>query len=71
MEDLMDIEAISRELGRAPHTIRQWLKREDFPAELQPAREGGREKLVWKPDQIEPLRAYADERASRRGSFGR
>lgn len=70
-EDRLDIVAVSGKIGRAQHTIRQWLKRSDFPSELQPSRVGGREQLMWDKDQIDGLKAYARDRLSMRGSFGR
>lgn len=65
------IAAMAERLERAEHTIRQWIKRDDFPAELRPEEEGGRHKLFWVEDQLEGLRQYAAERDSMRGSFGR
>jgi hypothetical protein len=58
-------------LDRAEHTIRQWLARDDFPAALKPSREGGREKIYWTQDQLAGMKNYAEERAARRGSWGR
>lgn len=58
-------------LGRAEHTIRQWLKREDFPASLKPDQEGGRNKLFWTSSQTNGMRDYAAERDAARGSWGR
>lgn len=70
-EDRIYIGALAESLGRAPHTIRQWLRRKDFPKGLRPAREGGREKIYWTPDQVAGLKEYAAERLQQRGSFGR
>lgn len=65
------IDDLASHLGRAPHTIRQWVKRPDFPDDLKPAAEGGRNKLFWTDGQLPGLERYADERESLRGSFGR
>lgn len=65
------IAELASRLERAEHTIRQWIRREDFPMALKPQTEGGRAKLYWVESQIPGLEAYADERASNRGSFGR
>lgn len=69
--DKIYIDDLAKKLGRAPHTIRQWLKRKDFPRELKPSREGGREKIFWLPSQLSGLESYAQERMNNRGSFGR
>lgn len=58
-------------LDRAQHTIRQWLGRQDFPSELQPQREGGRNKIFWTEDQLAGMQAYADDREANRGTWGR
>jgi hypothetical protein len=52
---------------RAVHTIRQWVSQELLPPELMPGREGGRQALYWRPDQVAGLNAFARERESRRG----
>lgn len=61
----------AEELGRAEHTIRQWLGRADFPDALKPSREGGRNKIFWTLDQLRGLHDYADEREAQRGTWGR
>ncbi len=58
-------------LGRAEHTLRQWVKREDFPHHLKPQVEGGRKRLYWQTHQVAGLEVYAAQRSSARGSFGR
>lgn len=65
------IAALAERLTRAEHTIRQWIKRDDFPAELLPETEGGRKKLYWVESQVAGLQEYGAERDSMRGSFGR
>lgn len=70
-DDRIYIDDLAQRLGRAPHTIRQWLHRRDFPRDLKPRREGGREKIYWVDGQLDGLMAYAAERMQRRGSFGR
>lgn len=65
------IDVLAGHLERAPHTIRQWLKRPDFPDALKPSTEGGRNKLYWTDDQLDGLQGYAAEREQLRGSFGR
>lgn len=69
-DDRIYIEELADKLERAPHTIRQWIKRSDFPQELRPSSEGGRNKLYWQSHQISGLETYASERAKNRG-FGR
>lgn len=70
-QDRIYIAEMANELGRAEHTIRQWLNRDDFPKELEPDREGGRNKIFWTRDQLEGMQAYAAEREANRGSWGR
>lgn len=65
------IELLSKKLGRSTHTIRQWIKRDDFPVDLLPQEEGGRKKMSWTEGQLEGLAGYAELRESQRGSFGR
>lgn len=65
------IELLSETLDRSTHTIRQWLRREDFPDALKPTVEGGRKKMCWVDDQLEGLREYGEQRERLRGSFGR
>lgn len=65
--DHIYIEGMADELGRAVHTIRQWIREGALPRELRPHREGGRRKIYWLPDQVEGLRAFAEERSARRG----
>lgn len=69
--DRIYIDDIAVRIGRAAHTVRQWVRRPDFPAALAPGLEGGRNKLYWTEDQVQGLRAYAAERESLRGDFGR
>lgn len=57
-------------LGRAEHTIRQWLGRSDFPPELCPEREGGRNKIFWTHAQLAGMKIYAAEREAQRGWHG-
>lgn len=71
VDEQIYIAELSRILGRAEHTIRQWLARADFPADLQPSREGGRGKLYWSAADVPGLRDYAAVRSANRGSFGR
>lgn len=66
-DELLSIDDLAFRLRRAPHTIRQWLKREDFPESARPQKEGGRGKLVWTPDQLDEIKAYANERDAARG----
>lgn len=55
---------------RKPHTIRQYLKRADFPDELRPDVANGRGKMVWRAEQIEGWKDYVRERDSHRGWHG-
>lgn len=71
LEDRIYIDELARRLGRASHTVRQWVRRPDFPLALTPGSEGGRNKLYWTEAQVPGLRAYADEREQHRGNFGR
>ncbi len=65
------ISELAAHLGRAEHTLRQWVKRDDFPHHLRPQVEGGRKRLYWQSHQIAGLERYAAQRSSARGSFGR
>jgi predicted site-specific integrase-resolvase len=64
------IEEMAEKLGRAVHTIRQWIREGDLPKKLEPKREGGRQKIYWTEGQIQGLRNYADKRSARRGWQG-
>lgn len=66
-EDHIYIEAMAEKLGRAVHTLRQWIREEALPAKLMPKREGGRQKIYWTPSQVEPLIKWANQRSARRG----
>lgn len=55
---------------RAVHTLRQWLRERALPKDLQPQREGGRQKIFWTRPQVDGLKAWAIKRASRRGWQG-
>lgn len=70
-EDRIYIDDMVQRLGRAAHTIRQWVRRADFPDYLKPQTEGGRNKLFWVEDQMDGLITYARAREAGRGSFGR
>lgn len=80
MEEMDDSEriflpAMAVELGRQPHTIRQWLREKErepsnpnnLPSELIPHRKGGLQQIFWTHDQLEGMRAFAEARAARRG----
>lgn len=66
-ENHIYIAELATKLGRTEHTIRQWIRREDFPKKLKPKTEGGRNKLYWTPSQLEGLSKYADKRAGAQG----
>lgn len=70
-EQRLSIEDLAERLTRAEHTIRQWLRRDDFPDALKPELLGGRKKMVWSTDQIAGLEEYARTREANRGTFGR
>jgi hypothetical protein len=70
-DDRIYIDDLAKRLKRAPHTIRQWLHRSDFPKSLKPKEEGGRHKLYWTPSQMSGLKLYAKQRERSRGTFGR
>lgn len=77
-EDKVYIEAMAEMLDRSVHTIRQWLREKErepgnpvnLPDSLVPSREGGRQKIYWIYGQVDGMRAFADERESRRGWQG-
>jgi hypothetical protein len=54
-------------LPRAVHTIRRWIADDVLPVELRPDREGGRNRLFWRQDQLEGVCDFAREREKRRG----
>jgi transposase-like protein len=66
----IDINILASRLGRNANTIRQWMRRSDFPAAAMPTRLGGRGKLVWTEEQAELLEPYAQERAESKGWAG-
>lgn len=63
----ISIAQMAQILDRSDVTIREWIRRKVLPEDLRPSREGGRQKLVWSPEQVEGMRAFAEERGSRRG----
>lgn len=80
MSDQIDLNHLADLLGRAAHTVRQWVKDAEklkdltgsvpeghLSEELWPKREGGRNKMFWTADQIAGLEAFAQEREDRRG----
>lgn len=69
-EDRIYIEELARLLVRSTNTIRQWLRREDFPSAARPSKEGGRGKFFWTKDQLSVIEEYASERSSARGWDG-
>lgn len=69
-EDRLDIKDLAKKLGRTSNTIRQWMRREDFPKSAMPTVEGGRGKFYWTPKQAKALEDYAKARASARGWGG-
>lgn len=73
--DYIYLPAMAKLLDRAEHTVRQWVAEKDrdpgrdgsLPDDLVPERIGGRRVIAWLPSQLDGLKDYAAERATRRG----
>jgi hypothetical protein len=65
--EAVSIVELAGRIGKAEHTIRQWLREGVVPAHLLPRKEGGRQKLLWREDQVAGMEEIARERSSRRG----
>lgn len=59
------IEKMAELLDRAVHTVRQWIK--ELPPELQPQREGGRQKIYWTRDQVDGMKDFSEQKLDKRG----
>lgn len=66
-KDLVDIEQMAKQLERAVHTVRQWIREDALPKDLKPHRLGGRKKIYWKKSQVRGMKRFARERSARRG----
>ncbi len=58
------IEELGRLIERSVQTIYMWVRKGELPPELQPEREGGRQKLYWHPEQVDPLKEWAIAKAA-------
>lgn len=70
IEGRIYIKELAERLGRSVTTVRQWMRRADFPSACQPSSEGGRNTAYWTEDQMLAISEYAQTREQNKGWGG-